>query len=194
MTLLIKLCAVAILLSPIVEDASAQPLADRASAPVQSAAIAAWVSSNSDLPHTDVLPEIKLVSQPQLERLRYKSFLTGPLQTAAGERSAQAIGGEHSTPPPQFSRQIVAVYDDATETIYLPENWQDRSKVDQSVLVHEMAHHLQNRARLTYACPGAREKPAYLLQKRWLESHGLDFAKELQVDMFTIVAMSACLE
>jgi hypothetical protein len=194
MTLLIKLCHGVVLLAAIAQDATAQPSADRAPIPAQFAAIAAWVSSNSDLPHSDALPEIKFVSQLQLERLRYGRVLTGALQTTAGERPAQAIGGEHSTPHPQFSRRVAAVYDDATETIYLPENWEGKSRADQSVLVHEMAHHLQNRARLTYACPGAREKPAYLLQKRWLDNHGLDFAEELQVDMFTIVAMSACME
>ena len=133
MTLLMKMCVGAVMLSAIAKDAKTQPSADQAPTPAQFAAIATWASSNSDLPQTDALPEIKFVSQPQLERLRYKRLLTGPLQTSAGEHPAQAIGGEHSTPLPQFGRRVAAVYDDATEVIYLPESWKGRSRADQSV-------------------------------------------------------------
>jgi hypothetical protein len=174
--------------------AQAESPNDRAPTPAQFAAIAGWVSANSDLPYPDVLPRVEFVSQAQLERVRYHRILHGAERTSGGESRAQAVGGEHSTPRPQFQREIVALYDNATDTIYLPESWTGASRAEQSVLVHEMVHHLQNRARLTYDCAGAREKPAYLVQKRWLESHGLDFEQELQVDMFTVVAMSACME
>jgi hypothetical protein len=59
--------------------------------------------------------------------------------------------------------------------------------------VHEMVHHLQNVGQLKYDCPAAREKPAYLAQNRWLRQFGLDLENEFQIDMFTIVAMSACM-
>ena len=52
-----------------------------------------------------------------------------------------------------------------------------------------MVHHVQKLAGLKYACGGARERLAYLAQKKWLEIHGLDLEQEFQVDMFTIVAM-----
>ena len=166
---------------------------DKAPTLAQFTAIASWLSANTDLPPTDVLPRVEFVPPAQLGRLRYGRILRGPGKTDGGEGPSQAIGGEHSTPPPQFQREVVAVYDDATGTIYLPETWTGASRAEQSVLVHEMVHHMQNRARLTYECAGAREKPAYLAQKKWLESHGLDFEQELQVDMFTVVAMSACM-
>jgi hypothetical protein len=167
---------------------------DKNPAPALMAAIAGWVSANYGLPNSDVPPRVEFVPQRQLERLRYRRIQHGAERTLGGEGRAQAVGGEHATPRPQFQRDIVAVYDDATETIYLSENWKGISHAELSVLVHEMVHHLQNRAQLTYACAGAREKPAYLAQKKWLESHGLDFEQELQVDMFTVVAMSACME
>jgi hypothetical protein len=157
----------------------------------QLTAIASWVSANSDLPDTDVLPRVEFVPQAQLKHLRYERILRGQGQTDAS-KGPLAIGSERSTPPPQSQREVVAVYRDDTETIYLPETWTGVSMAEQSVLVHEMVHHLQNRARLTYACTGAREKPAYLLQKEWLERHGLDFDQEVQVDLFTVVVMSAC--
>ena len=54
-----------------------------------------------------------------------------------------------------------------------------------------MVHHLQNLAGMN-ACGGAREEPAYLAQRKWLEVHDLDLEKEFDVDMFTIVARSIC--
>jgi hypothetical protein len=59
--------------------------------------------------------------------------------------------------------------------------------------VHEMVHHLQNLAGLKFACAGEREKPAYLAQDKFLRQHGLDLEKEFDVDMFTVVAISACM-
>ena len=56
-----------------------------------------------------------------------------------------------------------------------------------------MVHHLQNLAGLKFACAGEREKPAYLAQDKWLRLHGLELEKEFEVDMFTVVALSACM-
>lgn len=190
----IKLYAVLSLLLAAIGVARAEPLNDSRPAYVQLASIARWVSETLDLPHAEDLPRVALVPQAELARLRYKRMLPGQWRTAGGEARSQAIGGEHATPPPQFQRTIVAVYDDSSATIYLPQGWTGASPAEQSVLVHEMVHHLQNRSGLKYECLGAREKPAYLAQKQWLEAHGLDLEQEFEVDMFTVVAMSACME
>ena len=187
-----KLCLMLSLVFVTTEVAKAELPNDKTPTLAQLAAITNWLSANSDLPPADVLPRVEFVTRVQLGRLRYGHLLRGPGPTEGGEGPSQAIGGEHSTPGPQFHREVVAVYDDATETIYLPETWTGATMAEQSVLVHEMVHHLQNRARLTYHCPGAREKSAYLAQKKWLESYGLDLEQEWQVDMFTVVAMSEC--
>ena len=55
------------------------------------------------------------------------------------------------------AREVVAVYHDATRTIFLSDAWTGASPADLSVLVHEMVHHLQNLAGLRYECPAARE-------------------------------------
>jgi hypothetical protein len=190
----IKFCAMLCLLFATTAVAKADLLNDRGPTAAQLRTIAGWVSANSDLPYALDLPRVEFVPPAQLVRLRYKHLLSDPRQSISGERPSQTIGGEHSTPAPQFQRTVVAIYDDATETIYLPENWNGASRADQSVLVHEMVHHLQNRARMTYGCAGARERPAYLAQKQWLEAHGLDLGQEFQVDMFTVVAMSVCMD
>ena len=146
--------------------------------------IAKWLSANFELPYSSEPPRLERVSQLRLYQLRSRAFL--PLQS-------QAIGGEHSTPLPQVQREVVAVYDDANRTVYLPESWTGASIVEQSVLVHEMVHHLQNLAGLKFACAGEREKPAYLAQDQWLRSHGRELEKEFDVDLFTVVALSACM-
>jgi hypothetical protein len=146
--------------------------------------IARWLSDNFELPYADETPRLERVPSAQLYRQRYKSLL--PLQS-------QAIGGEHSTPPPQYQRELVAVYDDSSRTIYLPQRWTGATVAEQSVVVHEMVHHLQNVAGMKYECGGAREKLAYLAQAEWLKRHGLDLEQEFEVDMFTVVAMSGCM-
>ena len=90
-------------------------------------------------------------------------------------------------------RHVVAVYDTQSQTIYLPENWSGKSAADQSILVHEMVHHLQKLAGMSFECPAAREKVAYLAQETWLERFGLSLEREFELDMFTVVVSSACM-
>jgi hypothetical protein len=146
--------------------------------------IAQWLSENYDLPYASELPRVERVPTADLYRLRYKGLL--PLRS-------QAVGGEHSTPPPEYRREVVAVYDDTSRTIFLPQRWTGATVAEQSVVVHEMVHHLQNLGGVKYECAGAREKPAYLAQNQWLKAHGLDLEKEFEVDMFTVVALSGCM-
>ena len=90
-------------------------------------------------------------------------------------------------------RRVVALYDNKSRTIFLPDDWIGKSPVDQSVLVHEMVHHLQNLANLKFECPTAREKLAYLAQDKWLGRFGTSLEKEFDVDMFTVLISSACM-
>jgi hypothetical protein len=134
-------------------------------------AIAKWVSANADLPMMTNLPGVELVPLAELTRRREKglaSFYTGAAFVAAG-------------------------YDDATRTIYLPENWSNKSPTDESVLVHEMVHHMQNEAGIKYACGDARAEPAYVAQDKWLRTHGLTLTQEFQVDMLALEAKATCM-
>jgi len=190
----IRFCALFSVLLAATGVAKAEQLDESRSAHAQLAAVERWVSETLNLPQAEDLPRVARVSQAELTRLRYRRMLPGRWRTAGGEDRSQAIGGEYAAPQPQFQRTVVAVYDDTSATIYLPESWTGASAAEESVLVHEMVHHLQNRAGLKYECMGAREKPAYLAQKQWLEEHGLDLEQEFEVDMFTVVAISACME
>lgn len=64
-------------------------------------------------------------------------------------------------------------YDEATGTIYIVRPWFPADPYDQSVLLHEMVHHMQVGAKHWY-CPQAQEWDAYRLQEAWLEERGLE--------------------
>jgi hypothetical protein len=143
------------------------------------AEIADWIVANFELPPPRSAPAVAFASQVELMRLRTQD-------------RAQWQGFKYDDDPAS-QRNVVAVYDTATSTIYLPPNWTGITPADQSVLVHEMVHHLQNMAKLKHECPEAREKVAYLAQDAWLKRTGLSLEAEFGVDMFTIIASSACM-
>ena len=143
--------------------------------------LARWLSANDGLPYSAEPLRLERVPPLRLHQMRHRAFL-----------SSQAVG-QGATPLPALQREVVALYDDKTRTVFLPESWTGETIAEQSVLVHEMVHHLQNLAGQKFACAGEREKPAYLAQDKFLRQHGLELEKEFDVDMFTVVAMSACM-
>ncbi|WP_271553376.1 DUF6647 family protein [Bradyrhizobium sp. CCBAU 45394] len=141
--------------------------------------IVAWLSSKFDLPAIKDRPAIKFASRMELASLRERDLAS----------SQSLIGNDGQV----AQRDVVALYDNHTSTILLPDDWGGASPTDQSVLVHEMVHHLQNLGKLKFECLRAREKTAYLAQAKWLERFGLSLEKEFDVDMFTVLISSACM-
>jgi hypothetical protein len=164
---------------------AAQSLPDRTrSATIRLSEIATWLSANFDLPAMQDQPRVEFASPMKLASMRYHGILPDQWRE-------DSIGG--ATMKAAQAREVVAVYHDATRTIFLSDGWTGASPAELSVLVHEMVHHLQNLAGLRYECPAAREKLAYLAQDQWLKLHGLDLETEFELDKFTIVVSSACL-
>jgi Domain of unknown function (DUF6647) len=148
-------------------------------------AIVPWLAANFALPPSYQHPSIKLVPATEILFRRYRAF------TPEKQRDVlNAIYGGGAAPG--NGRKAVAIYDDVTRTIFLPEGWNGRTQAELSVLVHEMVHHLQKEARLIYPCPGASEKLAYEAQEKWLGLFGLDLASEFEIDPFTLLATTAC--
>jgi hypothetical protein len=139
-----------------------------------------WISANFDLPAKSDRPQIRFVTQTEMMRIR----------TADRMRWRGFVQEE---PAAENERNVVAIYDTSSRTIYLPENWRGESPADQSILVHEMVHHLQNLAGVKFECPAAREKTAYLAQDKWLARFGKSLENDFGVDMFTVVISSACM-
>jgi len=143
--------------------------------------IVSWLSSNFDLPAIEDHPNIKFASKTTLATMQAEDHAhwQGLTQDEGIDQLAQ--------------RRVVALYDNKSRTIFLPDDWIGKSPGDRSVLVHEMVHHLQNLANLKFECPMAREKLAYLAQDKWLGRFGTSLEKEFDVDMFTVLISSACM-
>jgi len=148
--------------------------------PAVLAEITAWLAKNFDLPVTDQ-PRVELVPPARIAAFRSRGFAQP--QSAISDEQAILEAG----------REITAIYDDAGRTIYLPEGWSGTTPAELSVLVHEMVHHLQNRAQLKYECPQAREKLAYAAQERWLSRYDRSLASEFEIDPFTLLVRTRCM-
>jgi hypothetical protein len=90
-----------------------------------------WLSSQFNLPTINRHPRIELVAPSTIASLGYKKLLSDPSVVAESETT----GSQSNT---------VSLYDDVTQTIYLPKGWTGSADVEVSILVHEMVHHFQN--------------------------------------------------
>ena len=139
-------------------------------------AIVVWLSANFDLPAIHDHPRVEFAPPAKIVALRYNGLAGRPLDTSgtAGQT------------------RVVAVYNHATRTIYLPEGWTGTTPAELSVLVHEMVHHLQNVGKLKFECPQEREEVAYRAQERWLGLFGRDLLRDFELDPFTILLTTRC--
>lgn len=141
-------------------------------------AITTWISAELSLPPAAALPKLEFVSASQITAFRHHGFSLRQTETGAPDWIQR--------------REVVALYDDASRTMYLRDDWTGAKPEELSVLVHEMVHHLQNLSETPYECPQARERPAYEAQDKWLHLFGQDLADDFGIDPFTLVAITGC--
>ena len=144
-------------------------------------AIEGWLSNQFEMPEIDRHPRIELVSPSTIASLRYGkdlSSLNGEVVAADSQTTSQ--------------QETVSLYDDATQTIYLPKGWSGTTDVEASILVHEMVHHFQNLLGLKYGCAQEREKLAYVAQERWLVRSGHSLASDFDLDPFSLLVTTTC--
>lgn len=142
-------------------------------------AVALWLSANFDLPIILEHPRVEFVPAATITGLRYKGLSGGqPINPAYF-----GVAGQH---------RVVAVYDGATSTIYLPDGWTGGTPAELSVLVHEMVHHLQNVAQIVYDCPPQRETLAYEAQDKWLGLFGRSLLSDFEIDPLTLFLITRC--
>ncbi|MFL5239482.1 MAG: DUF6647 family protein [Rhizomicrobium sp.] len=147
--------------------------------------IVVWLSANFDLPAIQSHPRVEFVSPATLATIRRED----KDDPADRGRNAPAYASVEAT----HQREVVALYDSITQTIFLSDVWTGTTPTEQSILVHEMVHHLQDLGKLKFECPRAREKVAYMAQDQWLRRFGKSLEMEFEVDMFTILVASACM-
>jgi hypothetical protein len=155
--------------------------ASAAVAPVQPrdlVALADWIASELGLPVVADLPRVAMVDPERLPDMRVVAA------TSATQVAATAL---------ERSPDLVAFYDDAKKTIYLPLGWSATSPAAVSILVHEMVHHIQNVAELSYPCPESREAPAFAAQAAWLARSGSNLADAFGIDPLTLLVRTRCM-
>jgi hypothetical protein len=145
----------------------------------------AWLVANLDLPQTQDLPRVEIVSAAKMAEVRYSRLASIHADRVASEAGRSA--------PTDVGQDVHAMYDDFVRTIYLPKGWSATSPADVSLLVHELVHHLQNVAAEKFDCPQAREKSAYRAQSRWLELFGTSLEREFEIDAMTLLVRSNCM-
>lgn len=148
-------------------------------------AIVTWLSISFGLPVNYEHPQIEFVSPAKMNAVQFRERVPAHARAASGTGS----GVDGKTP----QREVEALYDDTSRTIYLPEGWTGKTPVEVSVLVHEMVHHLQNVAGLKYDCPQAREKLAYAAQNQWLARSGRNLIDEFNLDALTLLLRTKCM-
>jgi hypothetical protein len=86
-----------------------------------------------------------------------------------------------------------AFYSKSEHLIYLADSWNKDDLVDQSILVHELVHHLQIEDHIQFACWGRYEAQAYELQIKWLRAQGVkDPHNLLHASKTSIDALAEC--
>ncbi len=123
-----------------------------------------WLAANLDMPLVVDPPRIVFESPSVIAALPFKARLSDEVSDAS-DRSSGSAQAQQSA--------IVALYGDTERTIYLPKGWSGRTPAELSILVHEMAHHIQHVSRLYYGCPEAREQLAFAARDRWLRLFAL---------------------
>ncbi len=131
--------------------------------------LALWLEVNFDLPPAEREPRLVTLPGPELVAMRY---------------------GDGARVAPD---RVVALYDEATGTIYLSEGWTGRSPAELSVLVHELVHHMQAMAAHRFACPAARERLAYQAQDAWLALFGEDLETAFDLDPAMLLVGTVCI-
>jgi hypothetical protein len=145
-------------------------------------AIVIWISANCGLPATLNHPRIERVRSIDMAGLRYKD--------PEFQRATTVIQEQESSF--EKRRDVVAFYEDQNNTIYLSDKWIGSTPAELSVLVHEMVHHLQNRAGTSYDCPAEREKLAYEVQDKWLQLFGRNLESEFEINGLALLVSTSC--
>jgi hypothetical protein len=146
----------------------------------------AWIVAKTGLTEPEP-PPVSFAPEHQMTHL-FDAAAYRDRQPQADVPANQGAGGVHS------GFRVQAFYVHATATVYLPETWRPGGLRDQSVLLHELVHHVQRFNKVVPVCPAALERQAYELQATWLREQGVaEPYKLIGTDEFTVLMRSACM-
>jgi hypothetical protein len=118
-------------------------------------------------------PTIIFASEREMHAMRYQKVTDGHMARHEGN--------------------ILALYHDKLEIVFLSDDWSGSNYSELSVLVHELTHHLQKVSAMRFSCPEEREKLAYEAQAKWLALFHSDLETEFEMDAFTLLVKTNCL-
>ncbi|MFY9839616.1 MAG: DUF6647 family protein [Xanthobacteraceae bacterium] len=145
---------------------------------IWSASPSVTVGAESNLSaKSDVVPSAKISSEAVRGYINWISQRTGWL--AAGVppikiTSVARLRELSALPSDAEWIRPAAFYSKSEHLIYLTDSWNKDDLVDQSILVHELVHHLEIEDHIQFACWGRYEAQAYELQVQWLRTQGVD--------------------
>ena len=149
-------------------------------------ALIAWIVARTELVAPNP-PRIVFVPKHQINEL-YRGVTNG-------EREPQTIFSNfRGARNPSDAVGVQALYVRADATIYLQQNWRPVGLRNQSILLHELVHHVQRFNHVKGPCPASLERRAYDLQAAWLREQGVADPYELMgPDQFTVAILTACM-
>ena len=93
--------------------------------------------------------------------------------------------------------KTLALYIESSETIYISNDFWWPSKKDQSILLHELVHHMQfanNYQKTTESCGRPDlEAQAYSVQSEWLKTHGMSLEKDIGIGPLYLYIITTCI-
>jgi hypothetical protein len=134
------------------------------------AMLIAWIAAHSTMAAAGP-PDIHFVPKPAMNALYFRD---------QGKREAFQVEG---------------FYLPDKSTVYLPDSWRLTDLRDQSILLHELVHHLQAVNKVHMSCPQALERQAYQLQLEWLRDNGIEHPYDFAgLDVLAVIIATACPE
>ena len=136
-------------------------------------ALMAWASAQTGIAPADTLPSVIYAAPEEMIEMQYPDSDGGA--AASGFR-------------------VVALYHPDNAEIYLPIGFDAADPVDVSVLLHELVHHMQYEAEVSYACRGEMERVAYETQGEYLSTVGIDLLEAMEMNGLFLHLVTSCLD
>ena len=143
----------------------------------------AWISANFGLPVPTEDPDVIFATETQMMEVRLASVTDPDTPYHALDTVSASINEGYG---------LHALYNDETGALYLRETFSAASPADVSIFVHELVHHMQREAGLTYECAERRERLAYQAQSRWLQGFATSLEREFGLDPMTLLVRTNC--
>ena len=140
-----------------------------------------WISNVFGLPEMQTLPKVRRFSARRFVFVTSKGVISDRLPDTAVVNYLQT------------GHEVIAHYDDATKTIYLPHSWNGSTPAEMSVLAHTMAHHFQNVGRKYYDCPQERKALPYEAQDRWLGLYEGTLKEDFEIGPASLMLITQCM-